>query len=112
MSVRTSVCLGERQGGFVQLFLKVVGEVQGSDRQIPNNYFDVFKHKEIFFEGKNAAQVAFLWIISTEIVCNEYWVLHIISSTRTAEFRGQLYIISTISLPVHKFTMQSQKYND
>ena len=62
MSVRASVCilrLGERQGGFVQLFLKVVGEVQGSDRQIPNNYFDVFKHKEIFFEGKMLLKLHF-----------------------------------------------------
>ena len=38
--------------GFSRFFLEVVGEVQGSVSEIPNNYFDMFdvthiKHKEI-----------------------------------------------------------------
>ena len=49
--------LREQLNIFAQLFLDVVGEVQGSVSSIPNNYFDVFyvtliKHKKILFEGK------------------------------------------------------------
>ena len=48
-------------------------EGQGSASSIPNNSFDVFnmthaKHKEIFSEGKNVAQVAFRSIISMDLV--------------------------------------------
>ena len=45
LSVCVVVCmlrLGEQLDRFAQFFLEVVGEVQGSVSQIPNNYFDVF----------------------------------------------------------------------
>ena len=42
-----------------------------------NHFFDVFdvtnfKHKEMFFEGKNVPLVVFRNSISTGIVCNKY----------------------------------------
>ena len=37
----------ERLDGFAQLFLEVVGEVQGSVSLIPNNHFDVFEVKHV-----------------------------------------------------------------
>ena len=44
------LCLGEQLDGFAQLFLQMVGKVQGvSDKY---QKFTHVKHKEIIFEGK------------------------------------------------------------
>ena len=56
------------------------GEFQLNTKYLSSKLQDVFdvthlKHKKIFFNGKNLAQVAFRRIISTGIVCNEHCIL-------------------------------------